>query len=131
MLRLWPAARRKLTRGLPRATLCGMEGPPSTTMPTGRPDAPGGDRPADAPSAAARRLAFADLPGWPRYLTRAQAAAYLGVSRRTFDLEVRSGVWPGPLRRGPKGGLRTWDRAALDAAADALSSLLLARRGAD
>jgi hypothetical protein len=96
-------------------------------MPTRRQDDSGED---DRP-AATRRPALADLPNWPRYLNRAQAAAYLGVSRRTFDLEVRSGVWPGPLRRGPKGGLRTWDRAALDAAADALSSLVLARRGAD
>jgi prophage regulatory protein len=54
----------------------------------------------------------------PRYLTRAQAAAYLGVSVDTFNAEVRLGWWPPARPRGLKGILYTWDRKALDAAAD-------------
>ncbi|MDQ1079725.1 putative DNA-binding transcriptional regulator AlpA [Pseudoroseomonas cervicalis] len=54
----------------------------------------------------------------PRFLSREQAAEYLGVSTGTFDAEVRAGTWPQPLRRGPSGRRLTWDRLALDAAAD-------------
>jgi len=56
-------------------------------------------------------------------LSRAQAAEYLGVSPGTFDHEVQSGMWPQPLRRGTTGRRLTWDRCALDAAADALSGI--------
>ncbi|PWR24537.1 helix-turn-helix transcriptional regulator [Zavarzinia aquatilis] len=51
------------------------------------------------------------LPGWPRMLSREQAAAYLGVSAGTFDREVAAGQWPQPLERGRR---KTWDRFALD-----------------
>lgn len=54
----------------------------------------------------------------PRYLTREQAAAYLGVSADTFAWEVEQGHWPAAVRRGRKGGLVTWDRLALDDRAD-------------
>jgi hypothetical protein len=68
---------------------------------------------------ASRRLALSDLPAWPRFLTRAQAAAYLGVSSDLFDKEVAAGLWPAGRQRGAKGGLLTWDRVALDRRADA------------
>ena len=64
-----------------------------------------------------------DLPYWPRYLSREQAAMYVGVSPDTFDMEVQDGLWPAPRRRGSKGGRLTWDRSALDAAADRASGL--------
>jgi hypothetical protein len=68
-------------------------------------------------------MADSMLPGWPRCLGRGQAAAYLGVSIDTFDAEVRAGYWPGPERRGAKGGRLTWDRMLLDAAQDRRSRL--------
>ena len=71
----------------------------------------------------ADRLDFASLPHWPRFLSRAQAAAYVGVSIEVFDAEVASGRWPQGLPRGAKGGKLTWDRNALDTAADRLSGL--------
>lgn len=59
----------------------------------------------------------------PRYLTRPQAAAYLGVSTRTFDEEVDAGRWPAADRRGAKGGSLTWDRLLLDHYADRRAGL--------
>ncbi|EHM01392.1 hypothetical protein HMPREF9946_02131 [Acetobacteraceae bacterium AT-5844] len=65
----------------------------------------------------ARRLRLP--PGMePRYLSREEAAAYLGVSPDTFDDEVASGMWPAARRRGSKGARLTWDRKVLDAFAD-------------
>jgi hypothetical protein len=61
------------------------------------------------------------LPYWPRMLSREQAAAYVGVSVPTFELEVSQGIWPQPIRRGMDGSKRprvTWDRVALDRAID-------------
>ncbi len=63
-------------------------------------------------------MASEPLPFWPRYLTRRQAASYLGVSVDVFDDEVREGLWPAPRRRGAKGGCLTWDRIVLDRVAD-------------
>jgi hypothetical protein len=63
------------------------------------------------------------LPSWPRYLGRAEAAAYLGVSVDVFDDEVRAGIWPPPRRRGAKGGRHTWDKALLDSTADSASGI--------
>ncbi len=60
----------------------------------------------------------------PRYLSRTEAAAYLGVSVETFDEEVRSGQWPPARRRGAKGSRVTWDRVLLDAFADRDSGLV-------
>jgi hypothetical protein len=54
----------------------------------------------------------------PRFLSVGQAAAYVGVSADTFLKEVALGWWPAALRRGSKGRRLTWDRLALDAAAD-------------
>ena len=73
---------------------------------------------------AARRPSLNDLPFWPRYLSREQAATYVGVSPETFDIEVHAGLWPSARRRGGKGGRITWDRCALDAAADRDSGLV-------
>jgi predicted DNA-binding transcriptional regulator AlpA len=60
----------------------------------------------------------------PRFLSKEEAAHYLGVGSSTFDHEVKSGIWPQPLRRGKKGRQVTWDRTALDIAADRLSGLM-------
>lgn len=60
---------------------------------------------------------------WPRFLSRTEAAEYVGVSARTFDAEVAAGMWPAPMRRGGKGGALTWDRVRLDLAADRLAGL--------
>ena len=56
----------------------------------------------------------------PRFLSRPQAASYLGVSERLFDAEVARGMWPPPLRRGSR---VTWDVRQLDAAADRLAGI--------
>ena len=61
----------------------------------------------------ARPEDLAGLPGWPRLLSRAQAAAYLGVSAGTLDTHVAVVS----LR---VGGRRVWDRHALDDFVDAL-----------
>jgi hypothetical protein len=74
-------------------------------------------------SMSTRRASIADLPFWPRHLSRNLAAAYVGVSPDTFDDEVRHGVWPAGERRGAKGGRITWDRAALDRRSDLRSQL--------
>jgi len=69
------------------------------------------------------RLRIADMPAWPRFLSREEAAGYVGVSEPIFDAEVTDGKWPAGLRRGKKGGRITWDRVAIDRAADRQSGL--------
>jgi len=64
-----------------------------------------------------------ELPNWPRYLSRHEAARYLGVSVDVFDDEVRVGTWPAGIRRGAKGGLFTWDKRLLDIMADSRSGI--------
>jgi transcriptional regulator with XRE-family HTH domain len=71
----------------------------------------------------------ADLPGWPKYLSRDEAARYLGVSIDAFDDEVRSGLWPAGRPRGGRGSRLTWNRTLLDAIADALDSVPTAGPG--
>jgi hypothetical protein len=61
-----------------------------------------------------------------RFLTRDQAAAYVGVSATTFAAELRAGMWPPALRRGGKGAALTWDRRLLDQCADRLGGLIVA-----
>ncbi|MEJ0020697.1 MAG: DNA-binding protein [Acetobacteraceae bacterium] len=63
-------------------------------------------------------MPLADLPYWPRYLSRDEAARYLGVSVDVFDDEVRAGDWPRGTPRGSRGGRLTWDRHVLDGVAD-------------
>lgn len=53
----------------------------------------------------------------PLYLSRAEAARYVGVGESLFDAEVAAGIWPPPTRRGSKGGRVTWYRPALERAA--------------
>ena len=67
-----------------------------------------------------RRIPLSEMPAWPRYLSRDEAAAYVGVSVGKFDAEVQTGIWPAPMRRGSR---VTWDRFALDRMADAHSGL--------
>lgn len=62
----------------------------------------------------ARKRDIAELPGWPRGLSREQAAAYVGVSPNVFDWEVAQGIWPPGERRGPKGRRLVWDRELLN-----------------
>ena len=73
-----------------------------------------------------------DLPGWPRWLSEEQAAAYVGVSVTMFRDEVRSGIWPAGRNRGrgtKRNGCVRWDRKELDASSDAgLKSLKPGRR---
>lgn len=59
----------------------------------------------------------------PRYLSRSEAAHYLGVSETTFTLEVAAGSWPPGRRRGLRNGRITWDRRLLDLWADRDSGL--------
>lgn len=49
----------------------------------------------------------------PRLFSRAQAAAYCGISENQFDEEVKAGTFPAPfpLRRTRR---VLWDRVALD-----------------
>lgn len=61
------------------------------------------------------------LSGWPRYLSREEAARYVGVPPEVFDAEVQAGQWPTARRRGADGRLLTWDRCDLDSAADLAS----------
>jgi hypothetical protein len=65
----------------------------------------------------ASREGLSGLPYWPRMLSREQAAAYVGVSARLFDQEVREGRWPAGIPRGA-GRRLTWDRVQLDARLD-------------
>lgn len=69
------------------------------------------------------RTLLAELPDWPRFLSRHEAARYLGVSVDVFDDEVRAGTWPAGMRRGAKGGLLTWDKRLLDSMADSRSGI--------
>lgn len=57
------------------------------------------------------------LPNWPLYLSRDEAARYVGVSPNTFDREVELGMWPEPVTRGAKDGRLTWYRPAIEQAA--------------
>ncbi|MFG1256345.1 hypothetical protein V5F79_03405 [Xanthobacter flavus] len=53
----------------------------------------------------------------PRGLSRAEAAAYIGVSAGTFDQLVKDGRMPPAKRINSR---TVWDRRKLDAAFDAL-----------
>jgi predicted DNA-binding transcriptional regulator AlpA len=54
----------------------------------------------------------------PRGLSRAAAAAYVGISPNTFDRMVRDALMPKPIR---VYGRVLWDRMKLDEAFSALS----------
>ena len=70
-------------------------------------------------SRALRRAAALPSGLAPLFLSRTEAAAYLGVSPETFTREVQAGWWPAPVRRGDKSGSLTWYRPALEHAAQA------------
>lgn len=67
----------------------------------------------------------------PRFLSRDEAAAYVGVSGNVWDAEVRAGWWPPPLRRGARDGRLTWDRHLIDTYADRRSGLTAQKEIAD
>ena len=79
---------------------------------------------------AASLTALQRMPYWPRYLSRDQAAAYVGVSVNTFEQEVEQEKWPPGKPRGPKGGRITWDRKLIDLYADRDSGIDAAGDGA-
>ncbi|PGH52751.1 hypothetical protein CRT60_22660 [Azospirillum palustre] len=66
----------------------------------------------------ARDPDLAGLPNWPRLLTRAQAASYLGLTVNGFGVGVEDGTWPDPITFGRT---KLWDRRRLDEAVDTLS----------
>ncbi len=57
----------------------------------------------------------------PLFLSRDEAAAFVGVGADVFADEVSAGLWPEPVRRGAKGGKLTWFRPALVEAAHRLA----------
>ncbi len=66
-----------------------------------------------------RHTRYDALPGPERRgLSRAEAAAYVGVSPSLFDQMVADGRMPKP--KGGTNSRRIWDRRRLDAAFDAL-----------
>lgn len=62
---------------------------------------------------------MAYLPFWPRLLTRAQAATYLGLTVTGFNQGLEDGTWPEPVTT--HGRNKLWDRRRLDEAVDTLS----------
>jgi predicted DNA-binding transcriptional regulator AlpA len=56
-------------------------------------------------------------PRWPRGLSRLRAAAYVGVTPQAFDRMVLSEEMPKPKQIG---GVRRWDKLAVDRCFDAL-----------
>jgi hypothetical protein len=66
---------------------------------------------------------LANLPDWPRGLSVAHAAAYVGLSVPAFMAEVDQGKWPPPRRAGAQGGRLIWDKKALDDCYDRLTRL--------
>ncbi len=64
-----------------------------------------------------RRDVLTSIGLQPRLLNQAEAAAYVGVTAKTFMRDVRSGIWPGPVHR------KKWDRHAIDRVLDDMSGL--------
>jgi len=60
---------------------------------------------------------------WPRLMSEADAAEYLGVSVSQFRREVERGMWPKRKHRGDA-RINTYDRKALDDAVDHLDNLI-------
>ncbi len=74
----------------------------------------------------ARRADIADLPDWPRLLSREQAAAYVGLSVNSFKIRVGR-EFPDPKIIGAR---KLWDRRQLDEAVDRLTGRAHDARGA-
>ncbi len=53
----------------------------------------------------------------PRWLSRKEAARYVGRGVTKFMAEVKAGIWPGPDDRG------LWDKVALDRESDKRSNV--------
>ena len=70
-----------------------------------------------------RRLAATDLPGWPRLLPAALAAAYIGVSASTL-----AGLGVQPVAIGRR---RLYDRLDLDRLVDSAKGGVQPRRALD
>lgn len=70
----------------------------------------------------AGRPVFGNLPAWPRLLRAEEAAAYLGMTRNSFDALVKQGVVHRPVHPlfGEKRRHGFWDRLRLDADVDRL-----------
>jgi len=62
----------------------------------------------------------------PRGMTRAEAAAYCGLSPTSFDGWIAAGRMPKPIP-----GTKRWDARAIDAAWDRLSGLTTEGQPAD
>ena len=63
------------------------------------------------------KIALADMPAWPRFLSEEEAASYVRISRTTFRNGVGS-IWPKAVRIGRR---KLYDRLAIDRAVDDLS----------
>jgi hypothetical protein len=59
-------------------------------------------------------------PNWPRGLSRALAALYIGVSMSLFDILVQDGRMP---RAKPINARRVWDRLLVDQYFEALDGM--------
>jgi excisionase family DNA binding protein len=68
------------------------------------------------------RIAWRETPQplAPRALTTTQAAAYVGVSAKTFSKLVDKGMFDAPMMLADQ---RRWDRRALDRAMDRMSGI--------
>lgn len=53
----------------------------------------------------------ANLPYWPRMLTRAMAAAYCGLTKPEFECAMADGVVPFPVK---VAGKDLWSRVQMD-----------------
>ena len=67
----------------------------------------------------ARREDIADLPNWPRLLSKAQAAAYVGLSEPAFTYRVGKEL-PSACNIGNR---KLWDRREIDDAIDRLTGI--------
>ncbi len=65
-----------------------------------------------------RRSPLSDHYILPRLLSRAEAAAYCGLSCQGFSAWVKNGRLPGPIV-----GTARWDLRAIDASLDSLSGI--------
>lgn len=63
---------------------------------------------------------IANCPDWPRWLSREQAAQYVGRSVNQFMAEVDADLWPRPKTSGRR---VLFDRKLLDLASDRQSGI--------
>jgi hypothetical protein len=82
---------------------------------------PSNDQKVRSRSAVAPTRRLLTRPPEPRFFDQATAAAYLGVSERSFETLWRSHQMPTPYRLGRR---LLWDRKILDTFADELSKIV-------